>query len=995
MAKHPLELNLCSCNLNFSAWTFTQILSPCAPSNDRDLGWLQLRHFPGQILLGDSMGGILAWNCVFFNASCRLAAAGRKGRRPWPTRTLARAVRSSGCTLLTSNLTLWLLDVPVVNSWPLDGLNDVNPLGTSRCVHSGDHGMARLTKMQKKQKCELDLSQNGLGSRMRHLTITFHGPIALCVPTEPPQLSLGSEFDSVSLSQDRRNARLRRRQLVGLGCLALSNVVSNLLACRLWTGPGFEASPIWQPRNRIGGTQSLQAVLQLPTAKHTPSTHHVPNTWLRPPQSHKKIWRRLPHGPLQFLLQASHPQRWLLDGVWDEILAQPFLRKLVAEAMALQLRLGVPEVRSGRDLPTTRPPTLSPNFTSRFSARSMNPLQSAMISVNGYSCATTLAFTKAFLIASTSAPCPPMRPKPAPTWTRGRTGGNGTATVAKCSKSVKQRRPSNNVAGLSWATWVGPSKNLDPPIWNRDWTPSLATHETTLGRKSKKTKTGKILMVRNNQHRAWSEMAWTKMAAFSPLICEVALLGVPPLGGVAFFCSSPFGVFLPPEGGTALFSSSIGWCCLFCVPPGCGGVAVFLLLAFCCLPFPFLGGTVFFSPSVGWVCNVRTVAKWNMEDNEEIETTHRKDGLLLTNRTNLLEMRVYETALTLWESRTTPSSAPPWPRNSSNELATAQTAAHDNIATTSTSKPVRRIRRISCAFASPTDTRKQCFQRPSASDFVGHHHQTTTTPCGIWQLWCRQQPSEKWQAIGNHLKSSTTSRLLRAPKRPGSLTIDLAQHVGAVNLKTMSPPQCLVGFRQRPSWWHQLTGKTARRRGRNGVGCGKCVWVCVNGARCSCVFFSRNVQVTQIWEDQKCDQQREPTKKRTSGGNWTSILKPGSGVVGEGESGKKLSFGHGWNWNQHRRGPSAEGWTFVPPDAQSCAGNPPWFFFFWYIQPQRATTDTKHGPAPSANFVIMNSATILMQPPSPNVDTGGTTPTESVGTNCLARGPSLQETLAR
>ena len=51
-------------------------------------------------------------------------------------------------------------------------------------------------------------------SRMRHLTITFHGTIALCVQTEPPQLSLGSASDSVSPSQDRGNARLQNRQLV-------------------------------------------------------------------------------------------------------------------------------------------------------------------------------------------------------------------------------------------------------------------------------------------------------------------------------------------------------------------------------------------------------------------------------------------------------------------------------------------------------------------------------------------------------------------------------------------------------------------------------------------------------------------------------------------------------------------------------------------------------------------------------------------------------------
>ena len=43
-------------------------------------------------------------------------------------------------------------------------------------------------------------------------------------------------------------------------------------------GLGSKPLQFGNPEIRIGGTRSLQAVLQLPTAKHTPSTHHVPNT---------------------------------------------------------------------------------------------------------------------------------------------------------------------------------------------------------------------------------------------------------------------------------------------------------------------------------------------------------------------------------------------------------------------------------------------------------------------------------------------------------------------------------------------------------------------------------------------------------------------------------------------------------------------------------------------------------------------------------------------
>ena len=99
------------------------------------------------------------------------------------------------------------------------------------------------------------------------------------VPTLPPQLSLGSVSDSVSLSQDHGSARLRRRLLVGPGCLAPAS-----LPAEFESGLGLKPLQFGNPEIRIGGTRSSQAVLQLPTAKHTPSTHHVPNTcrWLSP-----------------------------------------------------------------------------------------------------------------------------------------------------------------------------------------------------------------------------------------------------------------------------------------------------------------------------------------------------------------------------------------------------------------------------------------------------------------------------------------------------------------------------------------------------------------------------------------------------------------------------------------------------------------------------------------------------------------------------------------
>ena len=91
-------------------------------------------------------------------------------------------------------------------------------------------------------------------------------------------------------------------------------------------------------------------------------------------------------------------------------------------------------------------------------------------------------------------------------------------------------------------------------------------------------------------------LAFPLGSAFLPLVCWVALLGFPPLGGVAVF-SSPFG-------GIAFLFSFDGWSCFFSplqlggaawFPPSLGGVA------FLALP---LGSGVFLSSSVGWCCLV-------------------------------------------------------------------------------------------------------------------------------------------------------------------------------------------------------------------------------------------------------------------------------------------------------------------------------------------------------------------------------------------------------
>ena len=126
------------------------------------------------------MGGTLAWNCVFSKLLADLLLQGRgveglgctTNTNPCPCYALVWMQRGLShpilprillgnfcCLSLTSNLTLWLLGLPVVSSWPLDGLgsrptNELNPtVGNFEMrPSSADHGMARLTKMQKNQQ---------------------------------------------------------------------------------------------------------------------------------------------------------------------------------------------------------------------------------------------------------------------------------------------------------------------------------------------------------------------------------------------------------------------------------------------------------------------------------------------------------------------------------------------------------------------------------------------------------------------------------------------------------------------------------------------------------------------------------------------------------------------------------------------------------------------------------------------------------------------------
>ena len=116
--------------------------------------------------------------------------------------------------------------------------------------------------------------------------------------------------------------------------------------------------------------------------------------------------------------------------------------------------------------------------------------------------------------------------------------------------------------------------------------------------------------------------------AFSPLVCWVALLGFPPLGGVAFFFFSLWWYCLPlsssgwrllffpvfcwvvllgPPGGGALFFS---WCCLSCPGWGCIFPLWFSFSGWCCLFSPpsgrdyfstclLLGGAAWFTPPWG------------------------------------------------------------------------------------------------------------------------------------------------------------------------------------------------------------------------------------------------------------------------------------------------------------------------------------------------------------------------------------------------------------
>ena len=73
-------------------------------------------------------------------------------------------------------------------------------------------------------------------------------------------------------------------------------------------GLGSKPLQFGNPEIRIGGTRSSPAVLQLathtlnsPCSQHLKVVESTAETGLRPPQSHRLAWRRLPRGPSKLL----------------------------------------------------------------------------------------------------------------------------------------------------------------------------------------------------------------------------------------------------------------------------------------------------------------------------------------------------------------------------------------------------------------------------------------------------------------------------------------------------------------------------------------------------------------------------------------------------------------------------------------------------------------------------------------------------------------------